>query len=526
MRLFKIGRSQSCDIVLNSQLVSSLHAELTILDDGQIILEDKGSTNGTVVGKNRINPGEEITIQRGDRVNFADEPLVWAKVPAAERLTDYKQIYNIGTNYRNDIIVNNQTVSRYHASLRIGKDNKAYLHDNGGVNGTLINGVKMKKGETVRIKRGDNIVCGAEDITDQITPLIPKGGMKKIISIIGGVAVVAVIGVLVALFWPKPPVSINDIRTGVVYVNASFHYVVTFKDNPMPGEWDGKFEDIESVQPYFATAFFLDRNGYMGTNRHVAVPWEYRTDQDDSRIRKDIEERLTLAKIAYGYKSGEIDVETLEGNVQKKYEDFIKTDFCQSILTHVLKSNNPKGELLNILNRLNKGTYDISGEIDEITVGYAGKYYTHYDEFQRCNVIAESGNEDVDVAILQLNNKRTPDDVKFVFDPLKSFEGTLVPLKDKLGVIGYPAGLHWGRDDKTKSLEPTIRETKCSKEPGKYEFEFQANSVGGSSGSPVYNEQHQLVGILCSGYQIAGGASMAVHAKFLKKMYEEEVGIK
>lgn len=129
MKLLKIGSSQSCDIVLNSQYVSSLHAEMTILDNGEIILEDKNSKNGTVVGNKKIEPGREVTIQRGDRVNFADEALVWARVPAAEKLSAYKAVYNIGSNFRNEIILNSPAVSRFHASLRIGKDGKAYIRD-------------------------------------------------------------------------------------------------------------------------------------------------------------------------------------------------------------------------------------------------------------------------------------------------------------------------------------------------------------------------------------------------------------
>lgn len=41
MKIIKIGSSQSCDIVLDSNFVSSLHAEMTILDDGQIILKTR-----------------------------------------------------------------------------------------------------------------------------------------------------------------------------------------------------------------------------------------------------------------------------------------------------------------------------------------------------------------------------------------------------------------------------------------------------------------------------------------------------
>ena len=74
MKIIKIGSSQSCDIVLDSNYVSSLHAEMTILDDGQIILEDKNSKNGTMVGNKRIEPGKEVNVQRGDRITIADTP--------------------------------------------------------------------------------------------------------------------------------------------------------------------------------------------------------------------------------------------------------------------------------------------------------------------------------------------------------------------------------------------------------------------------------------------------------------------
>ena len=47
MKLIKIGNSPKCDLKLDSEFVSALHAEMTILDDGQILLEDKNSKNGT-----------------------------------------------------------------------------------------------------------------------------------------------------------------------------------------------------------------------------------------------------------------------------------------------------------------------------------------------------------------------------------------------------------------------------------------------------------------------------------------------
>lgn len=102
MKLLKIGSSSSSNIVLNSEFVSSHHAEILLLDSGEIILEDKNSTNGTFVGGKKITPNKEVTIQRGDYVKFADVELQWSRVPALENTSKYKSILNIGTNFRND----------------------------------------------------------------------------------------------------------------------------------------------------------------------------------------------------------------------------------------------------------------------------------------------------------------------------------------------------------------------------------------------------------------------------------------
>ena len=94
MKLLKIGSSSSSNIVLNSEFVSSHHAEILLLDSGEIILEDKNSTNGTFVGGKKITPNKEVTIQRGDYVKFADVELQWSRVPALENTSKYKSILN------------------------------------------------------------------------------------------------------------------------------------------------------------------------------------------------------------------------------------------------------------------------------------------------------------------------------------------------------------------------------------------------------------------------------------------------
>lgn len=43
MKLIVIGSNSNCQIKLDSQFVSGYHAEILLLDNGEILLTDKGS---------------------------------------------------------------------------------------------------------------------------------------------------------------------------------------------------------------------------------------------------------------------------------------------------------------------------------------------------------------------------------------------------------------------------------------------------------------------------------------------------
>lgn len=525
MKLIRIGSSSSCDIVLHSEFVSGHHAEMILLDNGEIILEDKNSTNGTFVGNKRISPNKEVTVRRGDYIRFADVELQWAHVPLIDNNAKYKAIVNIGTNFRNEIVITGNYASRFHATVKIYKDGKAFLSDSGSKNGTKVNGTKLQPGKEVRIKRGDNVICGDVDITEQLKSYLPAPfPWLKTLAAVAAAAVL--VGVAALIFMPKEPCIIcgekgckghpaQDFRPAVVYVRACYHYVITFEDNPMPEYWDGKFvlrndADQEIARPYQATAFFIDREGRLATNRHVAVPWEYRSKKEENEIRAKVEEWIQRFTNAEPDKYSEMEF------MQRIYRYAAAT-------TPVMTEQKFYETLAMMLKRLNKSKYTISGEMDYITVGYPGRNYTHTDEFDRCSVVSESGTDDKDIAILQMNDKRTPETIKYIFE-VKNFSlEKLEPQQEKLYTIGYPNGVDWAMDEKTHSLEPAIRETMCSKMPSKYTFEFQGESIGGASGSPIFNEKGQLVGVLWGGWSAGVTFGLACQAKYLQEMYKEEV---
>ena len=64
-----VGRTARADFILDAALVSRVHCRLTADKSDQLIVEDLGSTNGTLVNGKRIDrqvlkPGDTVTIGR------------------------------------------------------------------------------------------------------------------------------------------------------------------------------------------------------------------------------------------------------------------------------------------------------------------------------------------------------------------------------------------------------------------------------------------------------------------------------
>ena len=68
-----VGRSPDCDVFLDDVTVSRHHA-LVVGKNGQFVIEDKGSLNGTFVNRRRIESGE---LEDGDEVQIGKYKLTF-----------------------------------------------------------------------------------------------------------------------------------------------------------------------------------------------------------------------------------------------------------------------------------------------------------------------------------------------------------------------------------------------------------------------------------------------------------------
>jgi len=74
-QMITVGRAGNNDIRILDPLVSKFHAYFQRQDNGEYILCDAGSTNGTMVNDEQLGPREKRTVQQGDRLSFGGEEL-------------------------------------------------------------------------------------------------------------------------------------------------------------------------------------------------------------------------------------------------------------------------------------------------------------------------------------------------------------------------------------------------------------------------------------------------------------------
>jgi pSer/pThr/pTyr-binding forkhead associated (FHA) protein len=192
-----VGR-ESADVVLPDPTVSRRHAQVT-LTEGQLLVEDLGSTNGTFVGGRPIRSGESATAFAGDAIRFGNVNLtlalpggparpadaaaqVAAPVAAAPsedrgepvatlRLADgiefslYEGVNSIGRRSSNNIVLPDAFASGRHAEIECRTDGTATLTDLGSTNGTFVNGERVTPNTPLPLSNGSAFRLAKSEVT-------------------------------------------------------------------------------------------------------------------------------------------------------------------------------------------------------------------------------------------------------------------------------------------------------------------------------------------------------------------------
>ena len=479
MRLLKIGRDASCDIVLHSDKVSSLHAEMTVLNNGDILLEDKNSKNGTFLMNKPIKPGTSVSVRRGDAIRFGDVELMWNQIPMQENNSNFKALFGIGTNFRNEIQISGNTVSRFHATLKIGKDGKAYIQDH-SKNGTTVNGTKITFGQNVRIKRNYAIACGGVPV--ELKQFIP--GPKGWTKVIGAMAIAAIL--IGAIFLVKhfiTPTSLSDEqlyirhRNSVVLVTAAYHYKVTAGNldisKALPTEviWNGR-QPVKNINVYEGTAFWVSSDGKLVTNLHITRPWLF--------------EPEVMSQLSDWYKTKMAELAQLDIRFNA-YIDQIKVE----------------------------GVLDYIGIIQN-------EDYIDGENLIKCRELAAGDDTNMDVALIQSVKRTLPNSyTSYVNIDSIAVNNEEIKVGSHIYTLGFPLGTKAQYLKSDKGLQIYGRGGNITQTPKEYTFGFDAASFHGASGSPVFDKRGYLIGVLSSGFDITQGFNFAIKAKYVKELIDK-----
>lgn len=205
-RVTKVGRNSNNEIPIPVDTVSSFHATIEY-KDGFFYLEDQRSINKTFLNGVEIKPSTPVKLKSGDAVTFNVYKFIFILpdlIPAGETIMDFrgkgkapppdvtvahagdpsrqkadswpqamlidvknittqktfplsKKVIKIGREVNNDVIIPEETVSSFHATIE-NRNDSFYLEDQRSRNKTFLNGEEIKPYSPKKLKSGDEII--------------------------------------------------------------------------------------------------------------------------------------------------------------------------------------------------------------------------------------------------------------------------------------------------------------------------------------------------------------------------------
>ena len=319
----------------------------------------------------------------------------------------------------------------------------------------------------------------------------------------------------------------KETASGVVVVLNEFYYelklpngnTLYFTGLDEEGDISGLTADLEEVKKnrnmITGTAFFIDNEGTLMTNRHVAQP-----DIDAVTARRSMIKFMKVLKEylseAMSTLSDQFDV--LEAQKSScsyfDYYGFLRVD--QEKLAAI---NSQQMELSRQYEELRQSREGVDENIDpegikittvcELGVAYNNTYVTNENDFigkNPCVVVRVSDKENVDLALLQLKNKKTPENThifalrgegdkggNFFTNLFSSDDSKGLKIDQQLYMIGYNAGLVLANTK--QGIKVQMTSGKVTQLPDGQRLLYSIPTLQGSSGSPVIDEYGNLVAV-------------------------------
>ena len=318
--------------------------------------------------------------------------------------------------------------------------------------------------------------------------------------------------------------------SGVVMVANQFYYKITL---PTGKVWyftgfdaDGDLEnwtmDLAEIQKnkkmITGTGFLISKDGKILTNRHVAAPSITLSDTKKSvrSLLNSMAEMVRMEMESMSERYDELENEKRSCYSYNEYDGnfYVDNEKLQEIeqeQAELKEAYDGDSEIKNSIKTLDLSELKVE-PVCEIGIAYNNTFVTKISDFIPCVVTSVSNRENVDLAMLQLKNKQSPEG-KFIFavseedeeqgliDKVKgifaSSDKDELQTEQKLYMIGFNAG--FSLSNTSQGIKAQITSGTISQKPDNDKIMYTIPSLPGSSGSPVVNEYGKLVAVNFAG---------------------------
>lgn len=304
--------------------------------------------------------------------------------------------------------------------------------------------------------------------------------------------------------------ELNDkVSSGVVLVFNSYYYSITFPNGEelfFTGIKNGKLVDLTDDEEEIktesngssGTGFFISEDGLILTNRHVARP-----EVDNEEIKDVLKGLKRYLKNMYS--------EYME-KVAEEYEQYEGSPSKQAKCVELY--NNYKKEREEI-DDMDMNEVDVTTHT-EIYVAFNDSHIVKLEDLTKCDIVAVSEDERVDLAMIQLKDGETPEG-SYIFK-LKDNDEELT-MDDKLYMIGYNKGLTISKT--VQGIRSQIYSGNITQKGDGEKILYSIPSLPGSSGSPVVDEYGNLVAVNFAGFTGTQNFNYGIPSKRIREFLDE-----